>query len=168
MSGILTGGAAGLTVGAGTALALLFLLFLICTAKVRRGAPRRSTAAASGLDEVQRRLADLEANRIARVPEEADVVFAPPGAMPVSVRSGMNLSRRSQVLRLSRRGESPDQIAGVLGLATGEVRLLLKIHGILMEQARAGGHTGLKPGPDSADIPNSTDKAPARADWKPV
>lgn len=43
-------------------------------------------------------------------------------------RPGMNLTRRTIVLRMSRRGERPEQIAAALGLPRAEVELLLKLH----------------------------------------
>lgn len=43
-------------------------------------------------------------------------------------RPGMNTARRTQVLRMFHRGEQPEQIAAALGLAQGEVDLLLKVH----------------------------------------
>jgi len=46
----------------------------------------------------------------------------PPG------RSSVNLSKRSQVIRLSKRGESVEAIAGTLALPRREVELLLKVH----------------------------------------
>src|SRR5512146_2904947 len=48
----------------------------------------------------------------ARVEEEAErtAMFAP----PAPTRSGLNLSSRSQILRLHRRGDSPEQIAAEL------------------------------------------------------
>jgi hypothetical protein len=42
-------------------------------------------------------------------------------------RQGLNLNKRTQALRLHRRGESPEQIAGTLGLSLSEVALLLKM-----------------------------------------
>ncbi len=47
-------------------------------------------------------------------------------------RAGMNLSKRSQVLRMHRRGETPDQIASSMDLPRQEVELLLKVHRIVM------------------------------------
>ncbi len=41
---------------------------------------------------------------------------------------GMNLSRRAQVLRMSRRGERTEQIASALRIPSNEVALLLKVH----------------------------------------
>lgn len=43
-------------------------------------------------------------------------------------RPSMNLARRSQALRMYRRGERPEQIAAALGIPQGEVDLLLKLH----------------------------------------
>jgi hypothetical protein len=48
-------------------------------------------------------------------------------------RSGFNLNKRSQVLRLHRRGDGTDQIAGALEIPRGEVDLLLKVHRIVMD-----------------------------------
>lgn len=49
-------------------------------------------------------------------------------AAPVPARRSVNLSRRSQVIRLSRRGEPVETIAATLGLPRREVELLLKVH----------------------------------------
>jgi hypothetical protein len=46
--------------------------------------------------------------------------------------SGLNLSRRSQALRMHRRGEAPDQIAASLGVPRQEVDLLVKVHRIVV------------------------------------
>jgi DNA-binding NarL/FixJ family response regulator len=40
----------------------------------------------------------------------------------------MNLNRRGQILRLSRKGKSVAEIASDLHVAQGEVELLLKVH----------------------------------------
>ena len=39
----------------------------------------------------------------------------------------LNVSKRSQALRLSRRGQAPERIAAALGLTRREVELLLKV-----------------------------------------
>jgi hypothetical protein len=44
--------------------------------------------------------------------------------------SGLNLGKRTLVLRLARRGDSPDHIAATLHLPRREVELLLKIHAL--------------------------------------
>ena len=59
---------------------------------------------------------------------------APPAAAldPAVPRPGLNLSKRSQALRMHRRGESADKIAAELQLPRQEVDLLLKVHRIVL------------------------------------
>jgi hypothetical protein len=51
-------------------------------------------------------------------------------APPAPPQSGLNVNKRSQVLRLARRGERPENIAALLGLPRREVELLLKVHAL--------------------------------------
>ncbi len=60
--------------------------------------------------------------------EERTGVLVP----PTPPCSGMNLSKRTQALRMSRRGERPEQIAAALGLPKKEVELLVKVHRIVL------------------------------------
>ncbi|MCU1237491.1 MAG: hypothetical protein JWP63_5458 [Candidatus Solibacter sp.] len=48
-------------------------------------------------------------------------------------KAGFNLSKRSQALRMHRRGEAPEQIAATLDLPRQEVELLLKVHRIVIQ-----------------------------------
>ena len=50
---------------------------------------------------------------------------------PVPPRSGLNLTKRSQAVRMIRRGDAPRDIAAALGLPQNEVELLAKVHGIV-------------------------------------
>ena len=50
-------------------------------------------------------------------------------------RPGLNLSKRSQALRMHRRGEPPEQIAATLAVSRQEVDLLLKVHRIVMTRS---------------------------------
>ena len=47
-------------------------------------------------------------------------------------RVGLNLSKRSQALRMHRRGETPQQISAALDIPRQELELLLKVHRIVM------------------------------------
>jgi hypothetical protein len=63
----------------------------------------------------------------------------PPRAWSTSLHcaasvSGLNLSKRGQVLQMHRRGQSPDQTAATLGLPRTEIDLLLKVHQIVLER----------------------------------
>ena len=61
---------------------------------------------------------------------------APPAASisldPAIPRPGINLNTRSQALRMHRRGESLEQIAGSLQVPRQEVDLLLKVQRIVL------------------------------------
>lgn len=50
-------------------------------------------------------------------------------------RRSVNVGKRSQVIRLSRRGEPPETIAAMLNLPRREVELLLKVHNIASASA---------------------------------
>ena len=52
--------------------------------------------------------------------------------LPGSAKPCMNLTRRSQALRLRRKGESPQRIAESLEIPRQEVDLLLKVHDIVL------------------------------------
>jgi hypothetical protein len=56
---------------------------------------------------------------------------------PVRTAPGLsiNLTRRSQALRMYRRGDSPEQIAAALQMPRNEVELLLKVQRALAEQS---------------------------------
>lgn len=57
----------------------------------------------------------------------------PPHAEPL--RSGINLNRRVQALRLLRRGEDVGHIAAALGVPRREVDLLVRVHRISARRA---------------------------------
>lgn len=61
--------------------------------------------------------------------EEREELLVP----PTPPRSGLNLSKRTQALRMSLRGESPEQIAAALGIPESEVQLLLKVQRIVAQ-----------------------------------
>ncbi len=48
-------------------------------------------------------------------------------------KQSMNLSKRSQALRMHRLGASPERIAAELGISRREVELLLKVHRAVLE-----------------------------------
>jgi|SRR5579872_6825769 len=51
---------------------------------------------------------------------------------PAAPRSGLNLNKRSQALRLSRKGEGPRDIAAALSIPQNEVELLVKVQKIML------------------------------------
>jgi DNA-binding NarL/FixJ family response regulator len=54
---------------------------------------------------------------------------------PTPLRSGLNLTKRSQALQMFRRGESTKEIAATLALPLNEVDLLVRVHRIALAQS---------------------------------
>ena len=61
-----------------------------------------------------------------------------PSTMPAQA---LNLNKRGQVLRMRRRGESTETIAGALGIPRNEVDLLLKVHRMGIEHIEKSAET---------------------------
>jgi hypothetical protein len=148
--------------------ALGLALYLIATVKVRlRPAATGERHLDAQIGELKKRVDELAARQGGPAsdrepPVEPDALESSPPALPF--RSGINLSRRSQALRLYRRGETPEQIASSLMVPTGEVRLLLKVHRLVMERTMAGpSRPGLKSGAQPADTFSSAERAPSRS-----
>ncbi len=80
------------------------------------------------MEQLNYRLRDAE--------ERAGIMAAPP-----SPKANLNLNKRTQVLRMSRRGERAENIAASLSLPRREVELLLKIHGLILN----GSHETISP-----------------------
>lgn len=55
-----------------------------------------------------------------------------PAAVPAVPRAGMNLGKRSQVLRMHRNGDAPERIAAALEVPRQEIDLLIKVHRIVI------------------------------------
>jgi hypothetical protein len=75
----------------------------------------------SGLDAVAAEVHDIE------LPPSVQV-------LPGIPRSGLNMGKRTQALRMHRRGEPSTQIAAALEVPVQEVELLLKVHRIVISK----------------------------------
>lgn len=124
-----------LTILAACALTLLAAL-LLCLS-VKRDLARLQAAAAADREtreaaeaklrsEIQQLAAEFEEERKAALSRAA-----PP-------QQSMNLSKRSQALRMHRLGRPPEEIARTLGLSRMEVDLLLKVHRTVLESVGEG------------------------------
>jgi hypothetical protein len=91
----------------------------------RRWSKRQESAQAE-LDGLRAELKALR-ERLDLTEEHAGLLVAPAPAL-----SGLNLARRSQAIRLFRRGEPPARIAASLQIPEREIRLLLKVHRIVL------------------------------------
>jgi hypothetical protein len=97
---------------------------LLRAAKRTAGEPTPSAESAIGV--LQQQVEALQ-TRVDETRQYAAVTVASPAP-----RSGLNLDKRSQALRLHRRGEAPQRIAAMLELPRQEVELLLKVHRIVL------------------------------------
>ena len=70
--------------------------------------------------------AEIEARPSAPRHEFETVLTTTPST--VQIQTGMNLTKRVQILRLHRRGENPSHIAASLGVPRAEVDLVVKLH----------------------------------------
>ncbi len=94
------------------------------------------------LRSAQRRNADLRSQQDARLDAlaasletlaaEVRELETQPAGLPGPVKPGLNLSKRSQALRMHRRGETPAQIASSLDIPSQEVELLIKVQRIVL------------------------------------
>lgn len=64
---------------------------------------------------------------------------APPAPAPVLLRSGMNMSKRVQAVRLLRRGEDISHVAAALGVSRREIELLMRVQNLSAQRASAAG-----------------------------
>lgn len=72
---------------------------------------------------------------ISRLEQELEEERKASLARAAPLQQSMNLSKRSQALRMHRLGEPPEKIARTLGLSRTEVDLLLKVHRTVLESA---------------------------------
>jgi len=95
------------------ALAMITSLVLFVTLKQEIRAQARKNR--QRMEEMSARLSEAPGQR----PSEA-VVTPPP-------RSGFNLNRRTQAIRLLRRGETVSHVSAVLGVPQREIELLIRV-----------------------------------------
>jgi hypothetical protein len=105
-----------------------FLVLVRARALLRQADLRGS----AGLEQLETTLQALRQDLDALGAQLGDIEQHPPvTAAPAFFRSGLNLSTRSQALRMFRKGEPKERIAMVLEVPLQEVDLLLKVHGIV-------------------------------------
>jgi hypothetical protein len=112
-----------LLIGINSVLCLFFFLCLEHEMRIMKLRwTRRDSIHESATSELRSQVADLN-SRLRDAEERTGVLV-----QPTAPRSGLNLNKRSQVIRMSRRGEQAEKIAASLNLPHREVELLLKVH----------------------------------------
>ena len=56
---------------------------------------------------------------------------SPPLSAPTVGANALSLQKRSQALKMIRRGEPPDTVAAALGVPRNQIQLLLKVQGLI-------------------------------------
>jgi hypothetical protein len=96
-------------------------------AALRRSAERE--AARIEMDQLRSELSGLKTtmDQLQQFQAERQAALVP--------QASINLTKRGQILRMSRRGETPQHISAALSLPQKEVNLTLKIHKMLLSGA---------------------------------
>jgi hypothetical protein len=108
---------------------ILCLFFFLCLENEIRILKRR----VAGPGKIQDSAQDLKAKlqelslRIHDAEERLGIAVLPP-----TPKASLNLNKRTQVIRMSRRGEPEENIAASLSIPRKEVELLLKVHRLVL------------------------------------
>jgi hypothetical protein len=106
----------------GSCLLYAFILHLKMRTLARRGRERH--------ERLEDRLAQIT-EAAERLQSQLEETARPaPASQP---GQSLNLNKRGQVLRMRRRGETPETIAAALRIPQNEVNLLLKVHELSLE-----------------------------------
>ncbi len=99
---------------------------------------RRHSGESRGRNQVEETVDGLS-TAFEQIRTRLEEAMQPPAvAQAWSGSPSINLNRRGQVLRLSRRGDSARQIASTLSMRRGEVDLILKVHKMVLSGADGG------------------------------
>jgi hypothetical protein len=116
--------------GAYAAAAIAIILTLVLFWSVKREIARTACRERHHLDDMLHRLQQASTTRAPAPPEAVYV--------PAAIPPGFNLQRRSQAVRLLRKGEDTAHIAAVLGATRREIELLVKVQELGSRAAHAG------------------------------
>jgi hypothetical protein len=122
-----------LAILSGLVLAAVALSFfgLVRAKALVRDAEHRARAGQEQCEAVLESLRESQNSLAAELREirQQQTPIAVPSTLP---KFGLNLTKRSQALRMHRRGDPPDRIAASLEIPLQEVDLLLKVHRIVI------------------------------------
>jgi len=110
---------------------LLACIVLFLSIKLELHRRAAGTARGTGIEETVEGLSAA----FAQIRERLDSPAQQTPAVAWSANPSVNLTRRGQVLRLFRRGDSPRQIASSLGMNRGEVDLIIKVHQMVLNRS---------------------------------
>jgi len=117
------------------AAAVLCAIALFVSRRQLQSAQRRAETARERQDETWEAALDALSQRVdslASQMRDFGEQAARNSPQAAAVRTGLNLTKRAQALRMHRRGDPPEQIAALLEVPFQEVDLLLKVHRIVL------------------------------------
>lgn len=110
---------------------VLCLFFFLCLENeirlLKKGPHRPQRSKDMLVQDVQAKLDDLIV-RVRDAEERAGIVLVPP-----SPTASLNLNKRTQIIRMSRRGDPAEIISASLSVPRKEVELLLKVHSLILD-----------------------------------
>ena len=108
------------------AIALALAACIACFLSTKSEVYRLRRTAAETERELARKLEQVESEVATMGQQQAE----PPLPLPMvpTVRPSLNLTRRTQALRMRRRGETAESIAAALAAPRNEIELLLKVY----------------------------------------
>ena len=115
---------------------VLCMFFFLCLENeirlLKKGSIRPNPLKDASLQDLKAKVDDLSM-RLRDAEDRAGIQELPPAP-----KASLNLNKRTQVIRMSRRGETAENIAAYLSIPRKEVELLLKIHGIILSGPNVG------------------------------
>jgi hypothetical protein len=117
-------------------LALVLLATLALFLSVKHEIFRQARKNSARIQTILERLEEAERRPLVSDTQQDATVPAPVGAV---LRSGMNLNKRVQAVRLLRRGEDIAHISAALGVPRREVELLVRVHQASSQRAAQAG-----------------------------
>jgi len=109
---------------------LVLLASLACFISAKREVFRLRRTADAAQVELARKLEQVE-SAVAHIGEQKTEAAALAAPAHAALRPALNLTRRTQALRMRRRGESVESIAAALAAPRNEIELLLKVYEIV-------------------------------------
>jgi hypothetical protein len=110
---------------------LLCLAFFLCLENeirlLKRASPRQQPGKDTIVQDLKTKLEDLS-ERVRDAEERAGIFITPP-----SPTASLNLNKRTQIIRMSRRGEPAETISASLSVPRKEIELLLKVHSLILD-----------------------------------
>jgi hypothetical protein len=110
-------------------IALALVACIACFISAKRDVYRMRRAANASQDALKLKIEEMESavSSIGRQRPEPQVIEVPVKAS-AGLRPSLNLTKRTQALRMRRRGESIESIAAALATPRNEIELLVKVY----------------------------------------